>query len=81
MNSPFSTSRGKMLADQLVKEIGKSEAFQNIDECIDYIREELCSYSDDKAGAPVSAFLKAEDLNRLSSSMTSNRYKIEIMEA
>lgn len=77
-NNPFSTSKGKMLADKLVREIGQNEPYENYDEVIDYVREELCSYSDNKAKAPISAFIRAEDERRLRERQIGNRYNITI---
>lgn len=78
MLNPFSTSKGKLLAEQLIREVCKNEPIQNYDECIDYVRQGLCNQSDKKAGAPVSALIMAEDFYRLNAQMSEKRYKVSI---
>ena len=76
--SHFSTAEGKELAQKLAEHIARTEVFQNWDECIDDLREMLCTLADKKHGIAVSALLRAEDLNRLEMRFIKGRYKVAV---
>ena len=80
MKTNFSTKAGYTLARLLAQHIARTERISNRDECIDELRELVCEYSDRQAHAPVSAFIKAEDMHRLKKRATNERYYVAIQE-
>ena len=78
--SIYRTARGEQLATQLAEHIVETEPFQNWDECINEIREKICSIGDKKLGAPVSTIVRAEDLQHILIKNKNSRYRVRIKE-
>jgi hypothetical protein len=76
----FSTTKGQKLAMELAMLIVTDEPMQNWDECIDEIRSEICKLGDKKYKVPVSAFLLAEDMNKLKQETLNSRYRIKVQD-
>ena len=74
----FSTKEGRELALRLAKHISETEEFQNWDELINEFRLMLCEIGDKRAGAPVSEFFLAEDLEHIVENRRERRYSVKI---
>ncbi len=79
-NLAFKTARGEQLALELAKHIVETEHVQNWDECLDDIREKVCRLGDKKLGAPISALVRAEEMNHLIKKVKQSRYRVNIRE-
>ena len=79
-NRAYTTARGEQLALELAKHIVETEHVQNWDECLNDVREKVCRIGDKKLGAPVSALVRAEEMNHLIQKSKSSRYRVNVRE-
>lgn len=78
IETAFHKKAGQELARKLVYHIAKNEPFQNWDECIDAIVDELASISDNISKLPASSFLYAELLEKSRSHLSRSRYLVTL---
>lgn len=79
MNTNFSNPEGRELARKLAEYLVNNEEFQNIDECLDEIRQEVNTILNKRTGAEVSLFLDAELVEHIKLGyIQPNRYKVKI---
>lgn len=79
-HSAFSTRQGKDLKKSLVDYLLKSENFQNLDECLFEIINDLNKELNQRNVAPVGGFVISELLDKFRSARKDNRYLIKINE-
>jgi len=79
-NRAFTTARGEQLASEIAKHIVETEHVQNWDECLNDIREKVCRMGDKKTGVPISAFVRAEEMNHLIQKSKKSRYRVTVLD-